>query len=204
MLDDLFEQRCRRVQNVLAVVDDKKKLARPQVLDHGLLDAETLLLLQPQSRRDGVAHRLTGIERREFAYPYAVSEAFLVAPCGLECEPGLSDTADPGQRHQRALTERGGYPLHLLVAADEAGRAPRQIDYGRTVECSHHPRRNLVVAVENLLMHLTQRRPGIDAELLDESFAHLPVGVERVGLSAAAILGEHQLPGQAFVQWVGV
>ena len=60
------------------------------------------------------------------------------------------------------------------------------------------------LAVEDLLVHPAQRRAGIDAQLVDESFAHLPVGLEGVGLPAAAVLGEHQLPGQAFVERMGV
>jgi hypothetical protein len=58
--------------------------------------------------------------------------------------------------------------------------------------------------VEDLLVHPAQRRAGIDAQLVDESFAHLPVGLEGVGLPAAAVLGEHQVPGQAFVERMGV
>ena len=53
-------------------------------------------------------------------------------------------------------------------------------------------------------MHPAQRRAGIDTQLVDESFTHLPVGLEGVGLPAAAVLGEHQLPGQAFVERMGV
>ena len=45
-------------------------------------------------------------------------------------------------------------------------------------------------------MHLPQRRAGVDAQLLDEPLAHQAIGVERVGLPAAAVLGEHQLTGQ--------
>ena len=95
--------RAAAVEDVLAVVHDEQQLARPQILDHGLLDAEALLLLQPQRRGDGVAHRGAVVERRELAEPHAVAEAVLLARCDLEREPGLADAADPGQGHQRAL-----------------------------------------------------------------------------------------------------
>ena len=164
------------------------------------------MLLQPQRRRDGVAHRGAVVERREFAEPRAVAEALLLASCGLEGEPGLADAADPGQRHQRALAQGGGDAQHLLLAADEAGRAPRQIG-DRTVRPTAGPAAaadSAWFAVEDLLVHPAQRGLGIDAQLVDEPVAHLPVGVERVGLPAAAVLGEHQLPGQAFVERMGV
>ncbi len=51
-------------------------------------------------------------------------------------------------------------------------------------------------------MHVAQHGAGINAELVDQPLTHLPVGVERFSLSAAAVLGKHQLSGQAFVQWV--
>ena len=49
-------------------------------------------------------------------------------------------------------------------------------------------------------MHLTQGRAGVGAQLLDESFPHRAKRLERVSLSATTELGQHQLPGQAFVE----
>ena len=115
MPHDLVEQPRGRVQDVLAIVHDQQQLACPQILDDGLLDAEALLLLQPQSRRDGMAHRGAVVERREFADTHAVTEAVLLARCGLEGEPGLADAADPGQRDQRALAQGGGNAQHLAA-----------------------------------------------------------------------------------------
>ena len=42
---DPVEQERRIVEDVFAVVHDQQQFARPQVVDDGLLDAETLLLL---------------------------------------------------------------------------------------------------------------------------------------------------------------
>ena len=53
-------------------------------------------------------------------------------------------------------------------------------------------------------MHDAKRWARIDTELVDEPFAHLPIGVESVGLPAAAVLGQHQLPCQALVERVGL
>ena len=56
------------------------------------------------------------------------------------------------------------------------------------------------IPVEDLLMYLAQCRARVGAELLDESFTHRTKGFERVRLSATTELGQHQLPGQAFVE----
>ena len=161
-----------------------------------------------RARRDGMAHRGAVVERREFAEPHAVAEAVLLAPGGLEGEPGLADAADAGQRDQRALAQGGGNAQHLVLAPDEAGRAPRQsrragrLDrrpYGAGLSNTRSGSPSRICWCTS-----AQRRARIDAQLVDEPFAHLPVGVERVGLPAAAVLGEHQLPGQAFVQRMGL
>ena len=56
------------------------------------------------------------------------------------------------------------------------------------------------IAVEDLLVHLAQCRARVRTQLFDESFAHRAEGLERVCLSATTELGQHQLPGQAFVE----
>ncbi len=56
------------------------------------------------------------------------------------------------------------------------------------------------IAVEDLLVHLSQSWPRVCSQLLDEPFAHLSKRLQRVGLSAATELGKHQLPGQPFVE----
>ena len=59
-----------------------------------------------------------------------------------------------------------------------------------------------LVTIEDPLVHLAQRGAGINAQLLDKPLTHQPIGLERPCLPAAAVLGEHQLSRQAFVQWV--
>jgi hypothetical protein len=56
------------------------------------------------------------------------------------------------------------------------------------------------VAIEDLLVHLTQGGPWVGAQLIDESFTHHTKGIQRVSLSAATELGEHQLTSQSFVE----
>lgn len=64
------------------------------------------------------------------------------------------------------------------------------------------PARRLLVAGKNLLVHPVQRGAGIDTELVGKPLPHLPVGVQRIRLSATAVLGQHQLSGQALVERV--
>ena len=60
------------------------------------------------------------------------------------------------------------------------------------------------IPIEDLLVHLPQCRAGVGTQLLDEPLTHRAIGLQRLGLPAAAELGNHQLPGQAFVQGVVV
>ena len=51
-------------------------------------------------------------------------------------------------------------------------------------------------------MHCLQRRSWFDAQLGDQPRPHPPVGLQRGGLSAAAVLRQHQLSGDALVEWM--
>ena len=52
-------------------------------------------------------------------------------------------------------------------------------------------------------MHLPQCRTRVGAEFLDEPRPHLAVGLERIGLATAPVLGQHELPGHPLVQRMG-
>ena len=106
MPNDLVDQPRGRGQDVLAVVHHQQHRARPQKLDHGGLDAEALLLLQPQCRSDGVTDSRTVIERSELAEGCPVVELLFQPTGDLEGQSGLSDAADAGQRHQRTARAR--------------------------------------------------------------------------------------------------
>ena len=51
-------------------------------------------------------------------------------------------------------------------------------------------------------MKLAELRAGLDADLVDQASPGLPVGLERLGLSAGAIESEHLQVAQAFAQWM--
>ena len=99
---------------MFAVVHEQQQFVRPKKVDHGGFDAEALLLLQPQRRRDRVTDRRTVLERRELAEKRAVVELRLQPAGDLEPQPRLPDPSDTGQGHQRAVGER----------VDDAGYRP--------------------------------------------------------------------------------
>ena len=192
---------------MLAVVDDEQQLAGSQVLDHGGVDIEPVALLKSQRRGNCVTHRRAVVERREFTEPHAVAEAS--AQPGFrdfECQPGLAHPAHPGQRQQWSFAQRRRDPFHIRAATDEAGRPSRQRRRRRPVRRRAGRRRcwrpGVPFAVENLLIRIPQGGAGVDAQFFDEPVAHHAIGVERVGLSTAAVLGQHQLGGEAFIQRV--
>ncbi|MDF2976688.1 MAG: hypothetical protein K0S40_1416 [Actinomycetospora sp.] len=217
MLHHLVEQPGGGLEDVLAVVEDEQQLAAPQVLDDRLLDREALALPHPQRDRHRVADRPVVVERRQLAEPGAVGEAGLLAGGALDGEPRLADPTDPGQRDERALAEGGDDPGHVGLPADEAGDPPGQVAHGRggggwrgarrcgvgrgggDLDGRHGPG----VARQDPLVDLAKPGPGVRAQFVAQPAAHLLVGVEGVGLPAAADLGEHELAGQALVERVG-
>ena len=58
------------------------------------------------------------------------------------------------------------------------------------------------VLAENGPLELLERRPGLEAELVGEMRAGLPVGLERLGLAAAPVEGDHVEPPRPFAQRV--
>ena len=58
------------------------------------------------------------------------------------------------------------------------------------------------ILTEDAQLELPERRPGVDAELLDERPAAALEPMQRVGLPAAAVQREHQLAAQAFAKRV--
>ena len=56
------------------------------------------------------------------------------------------------------------------------------------------------ILIQDPPLELAQRRTGFDPELFDEVLATALEGVERVGLSPAAVEREHQLSPQALAE----
>ncbi len=105
---------------------------------------------------------------------------------GGEGETGLAGAARPGQRDQpdvvtpKERCDRGG----LEPPADERRRRHRQPCLRRRRPDRGRERRLLA---QDCPLELPQGRAGLDAELVREHSPRLPVGVERLLLSAVAI-----------------
>ena len=129
------------------------------------------------------------------------------ATCGLKRESRLADPAGPG----RASTNgRGG---------SHAGRPPIARLRSRPIVRVRNARGSATGSRERLLAWRGRRSSagswariaswqfgqlgaGLDPQLLDEHLAGVLIRLQRVGLAAAAIEREHQLPVQPFAQRV--
>ncbi len=189
--DDRLGQPGGVVEHVLAVVQHQQQLPPAQILDHGLLDRQPVPATDPQRRRHGVADRAAVRQGCQFTPPHPVGEPGRLVPGDLLGQPGLADPARPGQRDQRRPAERRRHQRDLVAPPDEAGLPARQV--GRRPD-----RGEGRVLFEQLLVRLPGRRGRLDAELVGQEPAQVPVDLERVGLAAGQVEGAHQQDGQAF------
>jgi hypothetical protein len=118
----------------------------------------------------------------------------------LERQPGLADPAGAGEGEQADLwvgQELGGGG-EVMVATQQGRRGDREQWcgerrrwYGRgTRRCLELQRR---VVGQDRRLEALELRAGIEAQILDQRMASALVGLERVGLSAAAVEREHEL-----------
>ena len=113
------------------------------------------------------------------------------------------DPGRPGDQHELAAATRGALPareqpVQLGGAAEDRGpRGGREL-VGQLGGLRRQPR----ILPEDRLLQVAQLRARLDAELADEPLARVLVGVERLGLAAAAVEREHQLGGEALVRRV--
>ena len=77
-------------------------------------------------------------------------------------------------------------PRRRGCAARRAGRPRRELESG--------------VLSQDRGLQFLERRPGLQAELLDQGLAPRPVGLERLGLAPGAIQRQHQLAAQPLAQ----
>ena len=91
----------------------------------------------------------------------------------------LPALAQPGELRAASFERRrrGGVELARQVGDDQLG-----LERG--------------VLAQDRLLEAAELRAGLDADLGDEDPASLAVGLERLGLAAAAVEREHELPGQ--------
>jgi hypothetical protein len=188
----LTEQPRCRVQNVLAVVQHEQQVAIAQVLDHRLLDRQPVTLPYPERGGHRLAHRGAVGEWGQLAQPHPVREPGTVPLGHLQRQPGLADTAHPGESHQRRRAHRFGDPGDLVGTAHEGGTTPRQV---RRRPGPGGPQCRIMR--QQPPVHDLGRLGRLHPELFDEPAAQVPVHGERVGLAPGAVQGAHQQGGGA-------
>ena len=120
-------------------------------------------------------------------------------------EPRLAHPVAADQRHQRAGALGGPPPAHLqpaqlAVAADQRRRA-RGVELARQLGDDRHDVERRVLAQDRLVQP-PQLGPRLDADLLDERAPRVPVGLQRLGLTAAPIQRQHPQAMQPLAQRV--
>jgi hypothetical protein len=172
---------------------------------------------QLAGRRMGLAHegpqRLEPrpVGRRASRLPAAAPEdagADGLGPAGeLVGEPALAAAAIAGEDDEPppagpGIGERKLEERQLVLAPDEGpggeapGTARRDARRGRRREREIEAR----ILVQDRQLELLQRPARVDPELVDERTPPSLVDAERLGLPAAAVEREHQLPAQALPQ----
>ena len=109
----------------------------------------------------------------------------------LHCESTLPDAWRPRQRHEPVLAQQLDDVGDLLLAADERRRRSRQVPAAPRRDGDGGDRR---IVREDGLLEPPQVGAWLERHLLREHPPGLAVGLERVGLAAAAVEREHQLP----------
>ncbi|OLT00919.1 hypothetical protein BJF90_06210 [Pseudonocardia sp. CNS-004] len=194
--DDPVDDPGGGIQDVLAVVHDEQEAPTVEVARDRLLDAVALLLLHAERGGHGVAHGGTVGQPGELAQPHPVGEPVPGPARSLDGEPGLADPTDPGERDQRAVAHGVDDLADVLAPAEETRRAALEVAASPAGGGEHEGG----VGLQDLLLHPAQLRPRFATQLLDEAVPDPLVGGERIGLPPAAVLGEHQLPGQPLVE----
>ena len=176
---------CQRLRRVTGCVEAAKALEHAPRCAHG---SDGVVLVHGRDTEDG-HHRPADelLDRAAFGLDLPRHRGEVVADQGAEIlrVPLLRPCgrADVG--------EQDGHELqHLLRLPERRGRRRR----GRELEAR--------VVAQDLQLELLQRRPRLQAELLDQRPAPSLKRVQRVGLPAAAIQRQHQLTAQPLPEHV--
>ena len=180
-------------------------LARQEALDRllGGLAREQRRSRASDDRRGHVLGSVHGGERHEVR---AVGEVGLDGARGLEREPRLADAAGPGEREQphgpvaQPFAERARAHARDRSSGSAApaarSRGPSPVSAARDARSAARRRRargDAGPARRIACWSSLQLRARLDARAARRGRAGVPVGVQRVGLAAAAIQREHQL-----------
>ena len=121
-----------------------------------------------------------------------------VASCRFPAVPSAS-----GVEHRRGRAARGSLAAPSHGPRTRSSARPGSASVGRFAdERIDRASVELRILVEDCPFESSQRRPGLDPELLDERLPRRPVRRQRVGLPARAVEREHQLAAQSLAQRV--
>ena len=111
----------------------------------------------------------------------------------LHRKSALPDAWRPGQGHEAVLAQQLHHLGELLLAAKERRRGSRQV---ATTPRRHGDGSDRRVLREDRILESPQVGTGLERKFLREHAPRLAERLERVGLAAAAVQREHQLPPQ--------
>ena len=118
----------------------------------------------------------------------------------LEDEPGLADPTWTEDRDEACAGLQTFELRELCGPSDERRQRCGELwPSGHPERCR---RRERAVVGEHRMFECPQLRTGLDADLLDERRAGTAEGPQRVGLTSAAVEGDHQLGVEAFPEGV--
>ena len=201
--------RRRRRRDVLAVVEHDHRVAVAEALDGPLLGRRRRVARRPalaparRSPEATASATATGWRHgRQLDEPHlaAVGEA----ADQLERQSGLADAAGPDDRRQpgrgdgvgRARPARRRRPTNDVSGDRHARGRPATIG----VEGDRRGERRIVG--EHRPLEALQLGPGIEAELVEQVLAGVPVGLQRVGLPTGPVEGDDQLGPEPLAQRV--
>ncbi|HEY8058047.1 MAG TPA: hypothetical protein VID94_04815 [Acidimicrobiales bacterium] len=117
-------------------------------------------------------------------------------PAELHGEAGLADSGWAQDDQSAGRHDRRRGPPYLLVPAHELPRRGRERQ--ERFAASNREAQPHHVMGESGRLEVSQLRPGLDPERLDESSASVLVGGEGLGRAAGEVPGPQQLPPSVF------
>jgi hypothetical protein len=176
---------------VLGVVEHEQELARLQPAGDRLGGLFAGGLRDRQRAGDGGGHEGGVAQRRELDEAGAVGVRVCELSGELEREPGLAGAAGAAEGEQADVVaqQQLAQLVELVFTAERAVRWRRQRER-RRLGCRRCCEGGVVL--QDLALQLAQLHARLEPELVAEAVAERGVEIERLGLPAAAVEGEHR------------
>ena len=182
---------------MLACVEDDERAGVPKPRDHPLVRIGAANVDGACQEPDGV--RGAARRPREVDEPDALGELVLDRARRLEREPAFPDARRPDERDETVLAYERGDVGELLLPADERRRRCGEIAAAHAVDRDGGNRR---IVREDRLLEPAEPGPRLESQLVGEHAPCLLERLQRIGLPAAAIERQHQLPPQPLPEGV--